>query len=474
MISLRHLILATTVLTASHVTTWATNIPGGGGSGDGGPCSKGGSGSGGSAPPANQSLDWSVNVGLARYPKGATLTEYSKIASEKSGNIPTFNEIFGRFYSADPLQQQQISLGISQTQISAAIFYPSCLFVESEALFSIIKKPGLDESLGYIHQMLTDDAFTLIDVLPAPASGWRLRVWKRDAAALTMAGGLYVTTEFETKIPIKDAIFKRPTGSTGNNTLIYIQKDTTGLAGTRIITSEIVQTLDANGKPATVVSKQYDGEGTTGPLLTQENLIYSERGTKLWDYTIVRETLTAAVDAAGTIGPLTVTAKTREDYDDFSISTVGGELGLKRLVSNTQAYNVAGQSPQTTTYTYLQNPNDATSHGRLQSTVKPDGSWTYSEYAISAGSPVSITTDYSGWKDLSLAQRAAARRTVTTVSAAESLVETFVATQLVAKSRTTLSASTSDPVTTVEKWDGTAWHVTTTAYDGCGKLPLKI
>lgn len=137
---------------------------------------------------------------------------------------------------------------------------------------------------------------------------------------------------------------------------------------------------------------------------------------------------------------------------------------MKRLVFSTQAYDLAGQSPQTTTHTYIQDSSNSTAHGRLQSSIMPDGSWTYSEYAISAGSPVSIITDYSGWKDLTLAQRSSARRTVTTVSADESLVETYVASQLIAKSRTKLGSIANDPFTTSEKWDGTAWHVTTTCY----------
>ena len=183
-----------------------------------------------------------------------------------------------------------------------------------------------------------------------------------------------------------------------------------------------------------------------------------------WNYTVVRETRTSSVDASGTIGALTLTAKTREDYDDFSTTPIGGELGMKRLVSSTEAYDVAGQSPQTTAFSYIQAPANPTIHGRLESTVKPDGSWNFSEYAISTSSPVAITTEYSGWKDLTLAQRANARKTVTTVSANESLVETTVAGQLVGKSRTTLSVFAGDPVTTSEKWDGSAWHVTTTAY----------
>ena len=466
MIPLRHFLLATTLLITASQPTWATNPPGG-------TCSTGGcdaSGSSGNAtaatsPTNSKSLEWGVKVGLVRYAKPTSLIDFGQAAFEKNGNLPNFSELFGRYFSGSPLQQRQISLELSQPQLSAASFHPSCLYLQSEALFETLKKPAADGFPEFIHQILTDDAFTLVDVLPAPDSGWRLRVWKRDAAALNRTtGGFYVTTDFVGKTPLTDVIFKRPTGSTGNDTLLYTQKETTGLSGTRSLTQEVVQTLDGSGRPATVVTKQFSGDGTGGPQLSQENLTYSERGSKLWDYTIVRETRTSSVDASGTLGALTLTAKTREDYDDFSTTPIGGELGMKRLVSSTEAYDVAGQSPQTTTFSYIQSPANLTTHGRLESTVKPDGSWNFSEYAISTSSPVVITTEYSGWKDLTLAERANARKTVTAVSANESLVETTVGGQSVAKSRTTLSAIAGDPVTTSEKWDGSAWHVTTTAY----------
>ena len=470
MIPFRHLLLVSAFVFASVPYTFATN-PAGSTSSCGG-CESSGSSSSdssssdssSSSSPNIQSLEWAIKVGLARYAKPSALTDFGQAAYEKDGNLPDFKEMFGRYFSSSPLQQRQIRLEISQPQISNATFHPSCLFLQSEAIFETLKKPATDGFPEYIHQILTDDAFTLIDLLPAPESGWRLRVWKRNAAALTKSGDYYVTTGFVSQVPLKDVTFKRPTGTTGNNTLVYVQKETTGVSGTRTITNEIVQTLDGNGKPATVTTKIFSGEGTGGPLLSQENLIYSDRGAKAWDYTITREILTASVDAAGTCGTLTLTAKTQENYDDFSTTSAGGELGMKRLVSRTEAYNVSGQSPQTTTNTYIQAPNNLTVHGRLQSTVKPDGSWTYSEYSISPSSPVSITTEYTGWKDLTLAQRTSARKTVTTVSANGSVVEKFVAGQLVEKSQTILTLGISETLTANEQWDGSAWHVTTTAY----------
>ena len=112
--------------------------------------------------------------------------------------------------------------------------------------------------------------------------------------------------------------------------------------------------------------------GQAGICVSDESLGFNaELLDDEWDYTIVRETRTSSVGASGTLGALTLTAKTREDYDDFSTTPIGGELGMKRLVSSIEAYDVAGQSPQTTTFSYIQTPANPTTHGRLESTVKP-------------------------------------------------------------------------------------------------------
>ena len=84
--------------------------------------------------PMSASLDWGIKVGLARYPKPASFTDLGQAAFEKNGNLPTFKEVFGRYFSASPLQQTQIRLELSQTKISATTFHPSCLFIESEAV----------------------------------------------------------------------------------------------------------------------------------------------------------------------------------------------------------------------------------------------------------------------------------------------------------------------------------------------------
>lgn len=63
-----------------------------------------------------------------------------------------------------------------------------------------------------------------------------------------------------------------------------------------------------------------------------------------------------------------------------------------------------------------------------------------------------------------MAQKANARKKVTTVSATDATVETFIGNQLISKSRTTLAANPSGPRTTSGQWDGCASHNTTTSY----------
>ena len=419
------------------------------------------------------SLDWGIKVGLARYPKPASFTDLGQAAFEKNGNLPTFKEVFGRYFPASPLQQTQIRLELSQTKISATTFHPSCLFIESEANFRTLRKT--DDVFGeYINQILTDDCFTLIENLTdTPGQGFRIRVWKRNGATPTSFGGTYATDNFLAITPLNDVTFKRPDGSPGNDTLIYIQTETTG-SNSRTITDEIVQTLDG-GKPATVTSKVFQGTVITGnnaKQLTQQDLIYSvsTHGTRPWDYNIARTVKTASVTADGTIGALATTAVTEEKYADFSISGAGGELGMKRLLS----YNSSGQ---TTTYTYKSDPSDTTVNGRLESVIYPDGSWKSYEYSIST---VSVITEYSSWQDVPItdinfsAHTTAARKTVTLVDDKSSLVETYIAGHLIAESKTTLTPGAENLITTLQ-WDGTGDGATldasnslttTTAYFG--------
>ena len=64
-----------------------------------------------------------------------------------------------------------------------------------------------------------------------------------------------------------------PTNVTGNNTLLVQFKEATGVTGIHSETAETVQTVDSLGRPLQLTTKRFAGEGTSGPLLSQENLL---------------------------------------------------------------------------------------------------------------------------------------------------------------------------------------------------------
>ncbi len=427
------------------------------------------------------SFDWEILVGLARYPKPTTYSDLAQAAYEKDGNLPTFDQMLGRYFPNSPLQQSQTPLKISQSQISDATFHPSCLFLDSEANIEAVLKKS-DAGGEYIHQILTDDAFTLIEPVaatstPAAGSGWRVRVWKRNAGTLTEkdGDGFYITTSFEaaTNTPLKDVTFRHIAGTeidSNTLTLIHTETENTGTSP-RIITQEIVQTVgtgtDANGangsgKPKKVTSRLFYGDGVGGDHLSTEILDYSAYGAKVWDYTITRSVFTAPMLAGGAIGTLDdttdtssdLTSKTVETYQDFSDTAItgGGAMGMKRLVS-------ISRSGELTSYTYVAadptDPNSGASHGRLKTVTRPDGSWT--SYTYSGMGTAPFITEYSSWLDSTSADLGNARKTETSVSGNIFTVRTFIAGQLIAKSQTTLAVggSMADTLVTTLQWDGT-------------------
>src|SRR5690242_10218879 len=60
----------------------------------------------------SSSFEWTINVGLARYPKPASYTGIGTPAYERNGNLPTFKELVGRYFPGGPLQQSQVPLRI--------------------------------------------------------------------------------------------------------------------------------------------------------------------------------------------------------------------------------------------------------------------------------------------------------------------------------------------------------------------------
>jgi RHS repeat-associated protein len=357
-----------------------------------------------------------MNIGLAVLTKPEDYTGVANSNQHKTGQLKNLGSELNRYFQGINRQDPR-KIFIQKALIDASCFHPSCIELDDGGEVEVLKKPATGGFPEYIHQILSDDIFTQIDLLVAPESGFRIRTWQRTWATLNKVSGFYDSTGIATFTPISDITFKRPTGSTGNNTLLYIKKETTGVSGSNITTKEFVQTLDGAGKPTSVVQKIYEGEGTGGTLLSQEDVTFSERGSKLWDYSIVRERKEASLNGqTGAVGALVLVSKTKENYDDFSLSAAGGELGMKRLVQQTEAFSVAGQSPQTTTYVYENTPANSLTHGRLQSVAYPDGRWKYHSYTMSETSNTSVIMDYESYNNVTMANRESARKTVTTTT----------------------------------------------------------
>lgn len=447
------------------------------------PCSGGcpiytGETTGNTKPATICSLEWGINLGLARYNKTLNFTNLAVRPHDREGNMMTFRENYARFYPSSPLQQQQIPMRISLPMISWEAFDPSSLYMEADAILQVLRKT---DSGGpeYIHQVLTDDAFTLVERLspaaPAAGSGFRIRVWKRDAVTsmTTTSGGYYVTTGFDAVTPLTEVIFKRATASNNNN-LVYIQKLNHSVAGVETLTNVIEQTLTGPW-PSAVTSKVYAGENATPstlPLLKQEDLTFSRTsGSMVWNYTIVREVKEATLAADGTIGSLVLVSKTEEDYDDLSDAVVrpwGGEWGMRRLKSRTEAYSISGQSPQTTTYSY-QTSSNHNINGRLYHVDYPDGSWKSITYT--GFDSVPVFSEYSTWKDLTSSSYTSAKKTETTVNSDNAVIKEYAGGNLVAQSKMTIAIVTtsgiSEIIATWERSDdgGTTYaHVDKTAY----------
>lgn len=122
---------------------WAVNPPGGTSTcpcDECGECASNAEGTAATNSPGSSSFDWQIQVGLARYQKPSGLTDMANAANEKDGHLPDFRQIFARFFPSSPLQGSQIPLRISQTRLSAETFDPACLYLQSEAVFTTLKR----------------------------------------------------------------------------------------------------------------------------------------------------------------------------------------------------------------------------------------------------------------------------------------------------------------------------------------------
>jgi RHS repeat-associated protein len=399
-------------------------------------------------------------TGLSTYPKPTSFTGIGNTAYENDHSLPSFRELVDRYFPSSPLQRAQVEVKISQPWITATLYHPACLTLDSEARLE--RRTRTYDSKDYLHQIVTDDAFTQIDILPKEGTrevGWKMRTWRRDLlTAFGESGGYFTATNLGSATPLTTVTFRRPAGTDSYDTLYVITKTATGLVGSeneRTTTTKIVQELGTNGRPSQTISSLYDGVAATGTPLSEETITYSyPAGAKKWDRTITR-TVKVAPSPILTSYTLITTSVSQETYRDYSlVASEGGEPGMMRLMSRTL-------NGLTTTYDYYDDTSVAFSYARRKSEIRPDKYWTFWDYY--SGTAL-VLTEYSSWLDLPITSKASARKTVTTVNGATFTTDTYVANRVVAKAQTTLSGQT----VTASQWDAaatpSAWLPSVTTY----------
>ncbi|SHK31936.1 hypothetical protein SAMN02745181_3600, partial [Rubritalea squalenifaciens DSM 18772] len=288
-----------------------------------GPCCEGGenvptnpSGSG------TNSLHWNVGIGVSRQDKDVDIQVLSRqpaVEGHSGGTKRTFEQTFDSLFHDDAIGRISHKLELDVADLSGDVFDPAVLKIASS---------GHDERIelnGFINQVLTDNAFTHVD---KNTDGFRVRVWNRMDISLVKPSGETLYT-VPTEDPLQDITFTK----LADYQLQIVTKEDFGASGVSTKTQKFVQDTVND----TMTTYTYEGEGTGGTLVAREELTFSNRGARKWDYTIERKQYRADLNADGTYGAgtLDLINHTSEVYQDFSESTntAGGDPGAKRLVS---------------------------------------------------------------------------------------------------------------------------------------------
>lgn len=403
------------------------------------------------------SLHWNLRVGVARQDKGTdfqTMSRVPAVDGQPGSGQYNFDKIFGDLYHDDAVGRVPVFLELEVADFSGDVFNPSSLRIQNDGHYEAIRKNG------FINQIVTDNAFTHID---KNTDGFRVRVWNKKDISLSKPSGEALYT-----VPTQDTLQDITFSKLADRQLQIVTKEDLGASGVRTRTKKFVEDTTAD----TLVAYTYAGEGTSGTLVEREELTYTNRGSRKWDYTLERKKYVVDLAADGTYGSgaLDLYSHTTEVFEDFSPSddTAGGAYGGRRLVSMTKDPDGAAL---VTSYQYYPLTGNMFTDGRIKSVTNPDGSWEYYEYTDSEGSPVSSTKKYSSWKDVSMANRTQAKLEETVVDASEITKTTTINGVQVAKTMVVQTTNTNGETEIAEKkWTGSEWATTTTCFysDGVG------
>jgi RHS repeat-associated protein len=381
-------VLLSGLLLSSPLHAGDNNGPGGGG---------GGCGGGGSNP---QSFYWHFGIGKTSYTKQDMLALARKPVSEGfylGSNPASFDSFFNTSYTQNlTTNWSPLELTIETVSVDQTILLPSTLKMKRNINAEVIEKNGA------IRQVLASD--TLTDIVPMTV-GYHVKVYDRNAKGARDSNGLYTVSS--TAVPVAEMIMRTPDGGAFIDTIEYVIVDRKNAGGTRV---EVVRhtenhATETHTKSVYAGSLDATGNPVIGGLLETNQVVYSNRGTKPYDYTLTRELKRIVTTAAGPqYGELKLVSRRLEEYRDFTPSTEGSQSSYKRLVREVDGYGSSDE--RETRYAFYDQSSNPMIHGRLKAMVKPDGNWEYYTYTDSEGAAVFEQTKYSAWRDASFGSAA--------------------------------------------------------------------
>lgn len=400
------------------------------------------------------SFNMGISIGFAKVLREGDFLNYSRMGviegQAGKGSYRSFDDVRNSFLDTSNYTDNKMqSLNAVHGSIDADLYDPN--------IFSYLPLPGTEfiESNGALKQALTDSAFTDIEIL---IDGFIVRSWSiEDLVDRTKVNNLYV---IPTTDPIKSTQFKNPDHPANSNRLVIHRMENFSGSSPHYETKLYNQT-----NPDQLIVEHYSGQDLTGDLMQRLTLNYVARGSRPWDYTYER-IIERSTNVNGVIGSLVTVTHNREIYQDYSISTAGGDRNGKRLMSKITAYGTS--EAQTSTYDYYLDPSNVYLNGRLKSKSNPDGSWEYWEYVDALGAATAQEVKYSSWKDVPLSsyQNGMKQETIITQNEVNRIVT--IQGQQISKEKYTsnIDSSSGRLSYNVEKWSGDEWSVHTTCYEG--------
>ena len=402
----------------------------------------------------SRSFDWFLDVGYSKFINSNNYRNYSRVGVSEgvvSGFLPrTLDSLLGS--GGNTLNRKSLRLRLSSPIIDASLKDPSSMTIKANSNAKII------EVDGYIKQVLTDDAFTHVDKF---TNGFKIRLWNRREITLGKKNNRTYPVESISELPFVEITYSNPSSATDDSELLITSVKRYS-ASPQIITNHYKEVLSTTtGRPIRLTIKTYEGLDTTGQLLKIEELAYSDRGAKTWDYSIERKIWTAKTTSAGIVNgiivPAILTAPDQGDdsflaqhdyekYKDYSTTAAGGGKGTRRQISDITGYGTP--TAKETRYTYIDSPENINTHGRLQSIVHPNGSWEFYEYTDSTSATTATEKKYTSWKNVTIANRENARLVTSIIEAQKVTRTTSIAGQVISKRVRTTTVDSNGVLTT--------------------------